>query len=110
MEQWPYKWAEMPDLADLSEMKNGATDYLSLIAPWFYLKEELIKLDPTLKNEPYDLTSMCFIVHGRLRLGDFDKMFFGRNIEQILSAFPIDCTFLNFLKYIRRNKLQTSKI
>ncbi len=110
VEQWPYRWAETPDLSELCVMNRGSTDYLSLITPWLFLKDELIKLDPALKDEVHDLTSMCFIADNRLRLGDFDKMFFGRNIKQILHAFPIDYTFLDFVKYIRQNQLQTSII
>lgn len=106
VEQWPYRWANLPNMSELLDRQRRENmDYLSLSSTWLFIKDKLTSIDPGLEDEVYDLTSMCFIVNNRLRLGDFDMFLFCRSIKDILAEFPIDCTFEEFVKYIQRNRI-----
>ncbi|KKS65219.1 MAG: hypothetical protein UV41_C0006G0038 [Candidatus Daviesbacteria bacterium GW2011_GWA2_42_7] len=109
VKQWPYRWANIPSMSELLEaQKQGDMDYFSLLNSWLVFKEKLIHMDQGLEHEDYDLTSMCFTANNRLRLGDFDKLFFYRSMEQIFTDFPIDLTFEEFVEYTRRNQLRAN--
>lgn len=106
IEQWPYQWAHIPNMSELSEMVNKrGLDSFRLLNNWLFYQEKLTELDPRLKAELYDLTSMCFIAGNKLRLGDFDKFLYKRTVQDVLTEFPIDYNLREFYEYTKKTQL-----
>ena len=90
------------------DFSEGGLYKIGIDIPSVMLPRELIKIDSYLREwEESELKKMCFIVGGigRLRIGDFDSFLFGQNMEQVLTRFPIDCTFEDFIRYTERNRV-----